>query len=229
MTKNALIVGAGPGLSASLARVFSKNGHAVSLAARNPGKLDGLCAETGATAHECDAAQPDSVAALFRALDDAGAAPDLVVYNPSGRVRGPVADLDPVEVRAALDVTAFGAFLVAREAAKRMLAKGEGTMLFTGASAGIKGFAQSAPFAMGKFALRGLCQSLARELHPKNIHVVHFVIDGSIYRPDRGAPFDDPEKTLHPDAIAQAYLDMSRQHRSTWTNEVELRPFVERF
>jgi len=229
MTKNALIVGAGPGLSASLARAFSSDGYTLSLAARNPDKLSGLCAETGAQGHACDAADTDSVATLFQALDAAGSVPDLIVYNPSGRVRGPIAELDPAAVRAALDVTAYGAFLVAHEAAKRMVPKGEGTMLFTGASAGIKGFAQSAPFAMGKFALRGLCQSLSRELHPKGIHVVHFVIDGAIQNPARGAPYDDPEKTLNPDAIAQTYLAMSRQHRSAWTNEVELRPHVERF
>jgi len=229
MSGNALIVGAGPGLSASLARVLTGDGYTVALAARNKDKLGGLCAETGARAYACDAADADSVAALFKALDGAGSAPDLVVYNPSGRVRGPVAGLDPAAVRAALEVTAFGAFLVAREAAKRMEPKGKGTMLFTGASAGIKGFAQSAPFAMGKFALRGLCQSLSRELHPKGIHVVHFVIDGAIHNPARGTPYDDPEKTLHPDAIAETYLAMAKQHRSAWTNEVELRPHVEKF
>lgn len=229
MTQNALIVGAGSGLSASLARLFAREGLQVDLAARTPDKLKAVCSETGASAHACDASSADSVAALFSALDAAGRAPDLVVYNPSGRVRGPIADLDPVAVKAALDVTAFGAFLVAREAAGRMEAKGAGTMLFTGASAGIKGFAQSAPFAMGKFALRGLCQSLSRELHPKNIHVVHFVIDGAIRNPARGAPHDDPDSTLDPDAIAETYLAMARQHRSAWTHEVELRPYVERF
>ncbi|MHA7777145.1 SDR family NAD(P)-dependent oxidoreductase [Roseibium sp. M-1] len=229
MTRNALIVGAGPGLSAALARTFSGKGYRVSLAARTPQKLEALCAETGAIAYGCDASDAGSVSALFQALDEAGSAPDLVVYNPSGRVRGPITDLDPDAVRAALDVTAFGAFLIAQQAARRMLAKGEGTMLFTGASAGIKGFAQSASFAMGKFALRGLCQSLSRELHPQNIHVVHFVIDGAIYNPDRDPPLNDPDKTLHPDAIARTYLAMAQQHRSAWTNEIELRPHVERF
>lgn len=229
MSKNALIVGAGAGLSASLARVFAREGYAIALAARNKDKLGELCAETGAQAYACDASSAESVAALFASLDAAGTAPDLVVYNPSGRVRGPIAELDPTAVRAALEVTAFGAFLVAHEAAKRMEPKGDGTMLFTGASAGVKGFAQSAPFAMGKFALRGLCQSLARELHPKGIHVVHFVIDGAIHNPARGAPHDDPDKTLDPDAIAETYLAMAKQHRSAWTNEVELRPHVERF
>jgi NAD(P)-dependent dehydrogenase (short-subunit alcohol dehydrogenase family) len=201
----------------------------VSLAARTPGKLERLCAETGANAHACNAADAASVARLFQDLDEAGATPDLVIYNASGRVRGPVAELDLEDVHAALDVTAFGALAVAHEAAKRMVPKGKGVMLFTGASAGIKGFPQSAPFAMGKFALRGLCQSLARELSPQNIHVVHFVIDGVIYNPDRGAPYDDPDKTLHPDAIARTYLEISRQDKSAWSSELELRPSVEKF
>ena len=229
MAKNALIVGAGSGLSASLARVFSQDGYQVRLAARNPDKLEELCRETGARAHACDATSQAGVRDLFDALDDEGATSDVVVYNPSGRTKGPIEQLDPDKVRTALDVTAWGAFLVAHEAAKRMVPKEAGTLLFTGASAGIKGFPQSAAFAMGKFALRGLCQSLARELHPKNIHVVHFVIDGAIRSDQRGAPYDDPEKTLDPGEIAKTYLEMTRQHRSIWTNEIELRPHVERF
>lgn len=229
MAKNALIVGAGSGLSASLARVYSQAGYRVFLASRNPHKLDDLCRETGAKAHACDATSQAGVKHLFDALDADGATPDVVVYNPSGRTKGPIEQLDPEKVRAALDVTAWGAFLVAHEAAKRMVPNQAGTLLFTGASAGIKGFPESAAFAMGKFALRGLCQSLARELHPKNIHVVHFVIDGAIHSPERGAPYNDPEKTLDPDEIAKTYLEMTRQHRSIWTNEIELRPHVERF
>jgi NAD(P)-dependent dehydrogenase (short-subunit alcohol dehydrogenase family) len=229
MTAHALVVGAGPGLSAALARTFASAGYAVSLAARNPQKLEALCSETGAVAYVCDAVDADNVRTLFEALDAAGRSPDVVIYNASARVRGPITELDLGEVRAAIDVTAFGALAVAHEAAKRMLAKGEGTMLFTGASAGIKGFAQSAPFAMGKFALRGLCQSLSRELSPQNIHVVHFVIDGAIYNPDRGPPYNDPDKTLHPEAIARTYLEISRQHKSAWTSELELRPSVETF
>lgn len=229
MAKNVLIVGAGAGLSASLARVFSQDGYQVHLAARKPDKLDTLCRETGARAHACDATSRAGVTQLFETLDAEGTPPDVVVYNASGRTKGPVEQLDPDEVRTALDVTAWGAFLVAHEAAKRMVPNQAGTMLFTGASAGIKGFPQSAAFAMGKFALRGLCQSLARELHPKNIHIVHFVIDGAIHSAGRGAPYDDPEKTLNPDEIARTYLDMTRQHRSIWTNEIELRPHVERF
>ncbi len=229
MTKHALIVGAGLGLSASLARTFAQAGLAVALAARNPRKLEALCVETGATAYACDASDETSVKSLFNDLDNAGATPDLVIYNAAGRVRGPIAELDLDAVKAALAVTSWGALAVAHEAAKRMLAKGEGTMLFTGASAGIKGFAGSAPFAMGKFALRGLCQSLARELSPRNIHVVHFVIDGAIYNPDRDPPHNDPDKTLHPEAIARTYLEISRQDKSAWTSELELRPSVEKF
>ncbi len=126
-------------------------------------------------------------------------------------------------------VNAFGAMLVARQATKYMLKKGGGALLFTGASAGVKGYAQSSPFAMGKFALRGLCQSLARELSPQNIHVAHFVIDGCILQPERGAPFNDPEKTLHPDEIAKTYLAIAEQDRSAGTWEMELRPSVESF
>ncbi|WP_421984288.1 SDR family NAD(P)-dependent oxidoreductase [Roseibium sp.] len=229
MAKSVLIVGAGTGLSASLARVFSQDGYQVRLAARKPDKLDGLCRETGARAHACDATSQAGVTQLFETLDAEGATPDVVVYNASGRTKGPIEQLDPDRVRAALDVTVWGAFLVAHEAAKRMVPNKAGTMLFTGASAGIKGFPQSAAFAMGKFALRGLCQSLARELHPKNIHVVHFVIDGAIHSAGRGAPYNDPETTLNPDEIARTYLDMTRQHRSIWANEIELRPHVERF
>src|SRR3954452_15988947 len=187
MARHALIAGAGAGISASFARALAREGFAVALAARRAGKLDALCAEIGATAHACDAVDPASVARLFAELDRAGAAPDVVLYNASARVRGPFVDLDPDAVRNALLVTAFGGYLVAQEAARRMLAKGAGAIFFTGASASVKGYAGSAPFAMGKFALRGLAESLARELAPKGVHVAHFVIDGGIAK---GA--DDP-------------------------------------
>lgn len=226
---NALIIGAGPGLSASLARLLAARGTKVALAARDIRKLDSLCEEIGASAHACDAADEASVESLFTQLAAEGRSPDLLVYNASAYTRGPIAELDAGKVRDVLMVSAYGAFLVARAAAQVMLAKGGGTMLFTGASAGVKGYAQSAPFAMGKFALRGLCQSLARELSPRNIHVAHFVIDGVIYQPERGAPYDDPDTTLHPDAIAQSYLAIADQDRSAWSWEVELRPYNESF
>jgi NAD(P)-dependent dehydrogenase (short-subunit alcohol dehydrogenase family) len=228
MGERALIVGAGDGLSASLARLFAREGMAVALAARRTDKLRALCEETGAHAHACDASDPGAVEALFAQLDGGGA-PSVVVYNPSYRTRGPLVDLEPEEVRKSLEVSAFGAFLVAQQAVRRMLQAGGGSVLLTGASAGVKGYPRSAPFAMGKFALRGLAQSMARELHPKNIHVAHVVIDGGIRNPAREEPPDRPDSMLAPDAIAKTYLDVLRQNRSAWSWEIELRPWVETF
>ena len=227
--RTALIVGAGRGLSASLARLFASEGLQVALAARDSEKLAPLCTETGAKAFACDAIQPDQVAQLFRAVESAIEAPDVVVYNASARARGPVAELIPAEVERAIMVSAFGGFLVAREAASRMAPKGHGAILFTGASASVKGYPLSAPFAMGKFALRGLAQSIARELAPQGIHVGHFVIDGAIRNPGRVEPPDRPDSMLDPNAIAASYLAVLRQPRSAWTWEIELRPWVERF
>ncbi len=224
----ALIIGAGAGLSASLARLFAANGLGLALAARATDKLATLAAETGASLHTCDAADQGQVAALFAALDAQGA-PDVVVYNPSARVRGPLVELDPQAVARAVQVTAIGAFFVAREAVKRMQPAGHGAVLLTGASAGVKGYAQSAPFAMGKFALRGLAQSMARELHPKGIHVGHFVIDGGIRSAARKDAPDNPDSLLDPDAIAASYWHFLEQDRSAWAWEIELRPWVERF
>src|SRR6185295_2278531 len=152
--RTALIVGAGSGLSASLARLFSQNGMKVALAARSTEKLKALAAETGASIFACDATQGAEVETLFAAVEGKLGAPDVVVYNASFRTRGPFVDLDPTEVEKAIAVSAFGGFLVAQQAARRMLPKGQGAILFTGASASVKGYAQSAPFAMGKFALR---------------------------------------------------------------------------
>ena len=227
--ERALIVGAGQGLSASLARLFSREGMRVALASRNAAGLAALCAETGARAFSCDVADAAQVRQLFSDVDGALGEPDVVVYNASARVRGAVSGLDPVEVERALAVTAFGGFLVAQQAARRMLARKRGAILFTGASASVKGYAQSAPFAMGKFALRGLAQSMARELAPQGIHVAHFVIDGGIARPGRTPPSDLPDSMLDPDAIAANYLHVLRQPRSAWTWEIEVRPWVEKF
>ncbi len=219
----ALIIGAGDGLSASLTRLLAREGYAVALAARNTEKLAALAAETGAATHACDAADATQVARLFEAAGEA----EVVVYNPSYRTRGPIAELEPAEVQKSLQVCAFGGFLAVREAARRMLPRGQGTILLTGASAGVKGYPQSAPFAMGKFALRGLAQSAARELHPKGVHVAHIVIDGGIRSARR--PEGGEDTLLDPDAIAQTYLHLVRQPRSAWTWEIELRPWVERF
>jgi NAD(P)-dependent dehydrogenase (short-subunit alcohol dehydrogenase family) len=222
-----LIVGAGSGLSASLARLFAREGMQVALAARNTAKLDALCAETGARAYECDAVKPEDVQRLYARVESDMGAPDAVVYNASARARGPLVDLVPGDVMRAMEVSAFGGFLVAQEAVRRMLRKGHGAILFTGASASVKGYPQSASFAMGKFALRGLAQSMARELAPQGIHVAHFVIDGGIAQPDR-VP-SSPDALLDPDAIAINYLHVMRQPRSAWTWEMEIRPWVEKF
>jgi len=227
--KSALIVGAGSGLSASLARLMLKDGMQVALAARSPQKLAEFSEATGARTFECDVAQRYDVDKLFADLDAAKLTPDVVVYNPSYRVRGPFVELDPAEVEKTLAITAFGGFLVAQQAAKRMVPKGEGALLFTGASASVKGYAQSAPFAMGKFALRGLAQSLARELGPQGLHVAHFVIDGGIRSARRPADPSNPDALLDPDAIAETYMQTLRQPRSAWSFEVELRPWVEKF
>ena len=227
--KSALIVGAGSGLSASLARAFAAEGMAVALAARSVEDLADLCRETGARAFTCDASVHAGVQALFAQVEAALGAPDVVVYNASYRTRGALVDLDPAEVQRALTVSAFGGFLVAQEATRRMLPHGHGAILFTGASASVKGYAQSAPFAMGKFALRGLAQSLARELAPAGIHVAHFVIDGGIRSARRAESADKPDALLDPDAIAASYLHVLKQPRSAWTWELELRPWVERF
>ncbi len=227
----ALIVGAGAGLSASLARLLAGEGVRVAVAARNIAKLAQLVADTAAFPVACDATDAAQVEAMFGAVEAKWAVPDLVVYNAGYRARGPFIGLDPLEVERTIRVSAFGGFLVAQAAAKRMLARGSGAIFFTGASASVKGYAESAPFAMGKFALRGLAQSMARELSPKGIHVAHFVIDGGIQRPagDTRAAARGPDGMLLPDEIAKTYLNVYRQHRSAWTWEVELRPWSEKF
>ncbi|HYM17383.1 MAG TPA: SDR family NAD(P)-dependent oxidoreductase [Micropepsaceae bacterium] len=225
----ALIVGAGSGLSASLTRLFTREGMRVAIAARDVNKLSDLARETGAHASTCDASDAEQVKELFEQVERNIGAPDVVVFNPSARARGPFVEIAPSDVERALAIGAFGGFLVAQEAARRMLLKAHGAILFTGASASIKGYPQSAPFAMAKFALRGLAQSMARELSPKGIHVAHFVIDGAIRNPGRVEPADKPDSMLDPDAIAENYLHMLRQPKSAWTWEIELRPWVEKF
>lgn len=227
--RSALIVGTGPGLSASLARLFARNGLGVAIAARQTDKLAALAKETGAAVHKCNAADPADVAALFEAVESKSGAPDVVVYNASSRVRGPLVDLPPDDVKRAIEISAFGGFLVSQQAARRMLPNNHGAIFLTGATAGVKGFALSATFAMGKFALRGLAQSMARELSPQGIHVAHFVIDGGIRSAARPVPGNSPDSLLDPDAIAETYWATLMQHRSAWSWEVEVRPWVEKF
>ncbi len=227
--RTALIVGAGAGISASVARRFAAAGLKVGLAARDVGKLDALAAEIKAETFAVDASDPAAVASLFEAVDDRLGEPDVVVYNASGRTRARIIELEPEQVRRAIEVSAFGGFLVVQQAARRMVPHGHGAILLTGATASVKGFPLSSAFAMGKFALRGLAQSAARELAPQGIHVTHFVIDGGVRSASRPDPVDRPDSTLDPDAIAQIYIDTLRQPRSAWSWEIELRPWVETF
>jgi NAD(P)-dependent dehydrogenase (short-subunit alcohol dehydrogenase family) len=227
--KVALIVGAGDGLSASLTRKLAAAGHQVALAARTVGKLSGLVTETGAVAFACDAAKADQVAGLFARVAAELGPPDVVVYNAGAWQRGPVATLDPAEVERVLAITAFGGFLVGQQAARVMAPRGRGVLLFTGATASVRGSALFAPFAMGKFALRGLAQSLARELGPQGIHVAHVVIDGAIRSARNPEPPNRPDSLIDPDAIADAYMYLIHQPPSAWTQELDIRPGVERF
>ena len=228
----AVIIGVGSGLSASLARQLHSAGYALVLGARNTDKLADLAADTGARTVALDGSDPTQVDALFASVDGPLR---VAIYNPSARQRGPIAELDPEDVRRAIEITAFGSFLTGRAGAKKMLSQSEhdgrkGTILFTGASAGVKGFPQSAPFAMGKFAQRGLAQSMARELHPKGVHVAWVNIDGGISNESRSERTDDgTDKMLDPDALATAYLQLINQHRSAWSDELTLRPWVETF
>ncbi len=227
----AVIIGVGDGLSASCARALSADGYDLHLAARSEAKMAPLSKETNAQMHLVDGADPAAVSALFDAVEGRI---DVVIYNPSARVRGPLTELDPETVRNAVEVTAFGSFLAGQAAAKRMLMQDlvdgkRGTILFTGASAGVKGFPHSASFAMGKFAQRGLAQSMSRELHPQGIHVAWINIDGGIRNPGRTEPADNPDSMLDPDAIARTYMSLIDQDRSAWSAEIAVRPWVERW
>lgn len=225
---HALIAGTGSGISAAVARALLSDGYTVALAGRS---IDGraLPGLEAATRHSCDVSKAADVAKLFDVLDKAGRAPDFVLYNAGARVRGPLLELDAAAVQQALLTGAYGGFLVAQEAARRMVPKGTGAIFFTGASASLKGNAQSAPFAMAKFALRGLAQSLARELQPKGIHIAHFIIDGLVTSAERPADPARPDAMLDPGAIAATYMSVLKQPRSAWSTEVELRPWVETF
>ena len=226
MPENVLIVGVGQGLSASLARMFFKEGMRIVLAARDIGKLTSLAKETKARLVSCDSSKIEDVEHLFEQSDNYFGLPNIVIYNPSARVRGPILSCDATQVQKALEITCFGAFLVAKKAVERMQKLGGGSLFFTGATAGVKGFANSSVFAMGKFGLRGLAQSLARELHPQNIHIGHFIIDGII---DKNYENSSRNNKLNPDDIAKYYLQFHRQQPSAWSWEIEIRPCTEHF
>ena len=225
MTQKAvLIVGAGSGLSASLARAFSSKGMKVVLAARNIDKLASLKEEIDALVFKCDSTENKSVQNLFLQTDSIIGTPEIVIYNPSLRIVKPFIEYDPDEMLQSIKVNSYGAFLVAHESVKRMLKIGKGNIFFTGSSASVKGFAKSASFAMGKFGLRGLAQSLARELHPQNIHIGHFVIDGGIGKEPVGN-----YQMIHPDEIAKQYLNFYLQDKKAWSWEIEIRTNTEKF
>ncbi len=225
MTQKAvLIVGAGPGLSASLARAFNSKGMKIVLAARNIDKLDSLKKEIDALVFKCDSTENKSVQNLFLQTDSIIGTPEIVIYNPSLRIVKPFIEYDPDEMLQSIKVNSYGAFLVAHESVKRMLKIGKGNIFFTGSSASVKGFAKSASFAMGKFGLRGLAQSLARELHPQNIHIGHFVIDGGIGKEPVGN-----YQMIHPDEIAKQYLNFYLQDKKAWSWEIEIRTNTEKF
>ncbi|WP_374370372.1 SDR family NAD(P)-dependent oxidoreductase [Dongia sp.] len=229
MSRYAIVVGAGSGLSAALARACAADGMKLVLVARDIAKLAPLVAELGARAMACDAGDSVAIDRLFAVVERDFGIPELVVFNAGYRARGPVTEIDPQEVEMALRNNALAGFLTGQGAARLMLKAGKGSIFFTGATAGVKGFAGSAPFAMGKFALRGLAQSLARELGPKGIHVAHIVIDGGIAGTRSGRDPGEEDKYLQPQAIAASYLALHKQPRNAWTQELDLRPWVETF
>ena len=225
MTQKAvLIVGAGSGLSASLARAFNSKGMKIVRAARTIDKLDSLKKEIDALVFKCDSTENKSVQNLFLQTDSIIGTPEIVIYNPSLRIVKPFIEYEPDEMLQSIKVNSYGAFLVAHESVKRMLKLGKGNIFFTGSSASVKGFAKSASFAMGKFGLRGLAQSLARELHPQNIHIGHFVIDGGIGKEPVGN-----YQMIHPDEIAKQYLNFYLQDKKAWSWEIEIRTNTEKF
>jgi NAD(P)-dependent dehydrogenase (short-subunit alcohol dehydrogenase family) len=237
----ALIVGAGPGLGFSLARRFARAEMNVAIAARSAERLQTLAAGCSGITHQCrayvcDAIDEGEVETLFRQVDAELGEPNLVVYNAGAFVRKSVLDTTTKEFEHCWRVGCLGGFLVGRAAARRMAARVErsgpgGTIIFTGATASLRGSALFANLAVGKFGLRALAQSLARELQAKGIHIVHVVIDGVI-RPHSAVEHKGAEETdslLDPDAIAEAYFQLHRQHRSAWSLEVDLRPWVEKF
>ena len=225
MSKTALIIGAGSGISGAFAIELADEGYSVCLACRNTDKLKDLSAKISASTFKTDCSKEESILHLFDYFDVNFGIPDLVLYNCGSRVRGKVHEIDRGQASESFKVNINGAFTVAQEASKRMIAAKRGAIFFTGATASIKGFPGSSIFAMGKFAIRGLAQSLYRELSPLGIHVAHFVIDGAV---EKGVRLYDSEK-LTSEAIAKSYMSVLRQPRQAWTHEIELRTFVEKF
>ena len=227
MKNSVLIVGAGKGLSSSLAKIFYSNGYKIGLVARNINKIKNLSSEINASLFQYDVSKSENVTRLFEEVDKSLRNLDLVIFNPSRRFPGKIEDLNVINVKEAIEITCYAGFLVAQEATRRMLKLGKGSIFLTGASASKKGFAKSSAFAMGKFGLRGLAQSLARELHPRNIHITHFIIDGIIK--DKSLSQNTHDNQLDPDEIAKNYLNVFLQEKNCWSSEIELRPWQENF
>jgi NAD(P)-dependent dehydrogenase (short-subunit alcohol dehydrogenase family) len=232
----AAVVGVGPGLGAALARRFARGGYAVALMARRAEALqdverDITSAGGKAASFAADASDPASVAAAFAAVRARLGDPEVLVYNASAFVPGGVLELTPEQFEGCWRVSCFGAFAAAREVVPAMVTKGRGTILLTGATAGMRGSANFSALAVGKFGLRALGQSLARELHPKGIHVAHVIVDGQIDTPRIRSmiPGRPTHTLLDPEGIAETYWQLHRQGPTTWTQELDLRPAVEKF
>jgi NAD(P)-dependent dehydrogenase (short-subunit alcohol dehydrogenase family) len=234
-TPVAVVVGVGPGTGAALARRFSK-AYRVVLVARSADYLKTLAGEIRADGGEvleapADVANSSEIAGTFAAIRAKLTDPEVLLYNAGSGTWGTIVDISAEQYEAAWRVNAFGAFLCAKEVAPAMIERGHGVMLFTGATAGVKAGARSISFGPAKFAMRGLAQSLARDLGPRGIHVAWINIDGGIDIPRvrRGNPNFKDEDLLKPDAIAETYWHLAHQDRSAWTMELELRPFKEKF
>ena len=232
MTKDvALIVGVGPGLGAALARRFAQGGLVVAVAARRAEALNDVAREVGGRAYACDATEEASVQQLFTAVKRDLGRPTVAIYNAGAFSPGSVLEIDPAEFERCWRALCLGGFLVGQSAAREMVEAGRGSILLTGATASLRGGARFANLAVGKFGLRALAQSMARELGPKGIHVAHIVIDGQIHSQHYAelAKERPTDGLLDPAAIAEAYWHLHMQPRSAWTLEIDLRPWVEKF
>jgi NAD(P)-dependent dehydrogenase (short-subunit alcohol dehydrogenase family) len=230
----AVVVGVGPGLGLALVRRFAKAGMAVALAARTKDRLEQLLAKEAiesARAYACDATEPAAVEGLFAQVEQDLGTPEVVVFNAGAFRPGGILEIDPADFEQCWRIGCFAGFLVGQAAARRLVGQGRGTIIFTGATAALRGSARFANLAVPKFGLRALAQTMARELGPQGIHVGHVIIDGQI-RSERYAHLAaerGPDALLEPDAIAEAYYQLHAQPRSAWTLELDLRPWVEKF
>lgn len=226
-----LIAGVGPGLGIAVATRFAREGYRVAMLARSRDRLAAMAVQAPdrLVAMPCDVTDPAEVSAAFEETERRLGPLVCAVFNAGAFRPGSILDIAPNDFEHCWRVGAFAGFLVGQAAARRMVSRGSGTILFTGATASLRGGANFANLASPKFALRAVAQSMARELGPRGIHVAHVIIDGHI----GGAATEDdsrlPDSRLAPDAIAEVYLDLHRQHRSAWSQEIDLRPWVERF